>query len=153
VTRVATKINELARELRAFTGRREIINATSRGIRNAVKPARVAIKAAARSMLPKRGGLNVWVSKIGITASIKLTAKKAGVKLKGGRNAQGGRSDMHRIDADGRVRAPSWGRKTRSDWHNVSVTPGFFTRTAAELPDWVDQVDAEIDGALDKIRR
>jgi hypothetical protein len=149
---VATKLNELARELRNFRDSRAIVNATAKGIRAAVRPARAAIKAAARADLPKGGGLNVWVSRISVIASIRLTAQKASVKLKGGRNAQGGRSDMRKIDA-GRVRAPAWGHKTKAAWHNVSVTPGFFTKTAAELPDWREQIDAEVDKALDQIRR
>jgi hypothetical protein len=149
---VATSFDELVRELRAFRERREIINATARGIRAATKPARKAIKRAAKETLPKRGGLNLWVSKISVLAQVRLSGRKAGVKLKGGRNSLGGRSDIAAIDR-GRVRAPSWGHRTRASWHTVSVTPGFFTKTAAELPDWREDVDSEVDKALETLRR
>ncbi len=152
VTAVATTFDQLVAELRAFRESRAVTNACARGIRAAVKPARTAIKAAALNTMPKAGGLNVWVSKISISAQVRLSGRRAGVKLKGGRNSQGGRSDITRIDA-GRVRAPSWGRKTKAAWHNVAVTPGFFTGTAAALPDWRDEVDRAVDDALDTIRR
>jgi hypothetical protein len=149
---VATSFDELVRELRAFRERREIINATARGIRAATKPARKAIKRAAKETLPKRGGLNLWVSKISVLAQVRLSGRRAGVKLKGGRNSLGGRSDIAAIDR-GRVRAPSWGHRTRASWHTVSVTPGFFTKTAAELPDWREDVDREVDKSLETLRR
>lgn len=149
---MATSFDELVRELRAFRDRREIINATARGIRAATKPARKAIKRAAKDTLPKRGGLNLWVSRISVLAQVRLSGKRAGVKLKGGRNSLGGRSDIAAIDR-GRVRAPSWGHRTRASWHTVSVTPGFFTKTAADLPDWREDVDREVDKSLETLRR
>lgn len=149
---MATSFDELVRELKTFRDRKTIINATARGIRKAVVPARKAIKAAARSTLPKSGGLNVWVSKVAVSAQVRLSGNKAGVKLKGGRNSQGGRTDTVKIDS-GRVRAPAWGHKTKAAWHTVTVTPGFFTRTAEELPDWRADVDAEVDRSLDTLRR
>jgi hypothetical protein len=149
---VATSFDELVRELRAFRERREITNATARGIRAATKPARQAIKRAAKDILPKHGGLNLWVSRISVLAQVRLSGSKAGVKLKGGRNSLGGRSDIAAIDR-GRVRAPSWGHRSRASWHTVSVAPGFFTKTAADLPDWRQDVDREVDKALDTLRR
>lgn len=149
---MATSFDELVRELRAFRDRKQIVNATARGIRAATKPARKAIKKAAKDTLPKGGGLNVWVSKISVLAQVRLSGNRAGVKLKGGRNSLGARSDVTAIDK-GRVRAPSWGRRNANSWHTVLVTPGFFTKTAADLPDWRDQVDAEVDKALDTLRR
>lgn len=149
---MATSFEQLVRELKAFDRRREITKAMSKGIRKAVTPARKAIKAAALSTMPKSGGLNVWVSKTRINVQIKTAGRRAGVKLKGGRNSQGGRSDMAAIDR-GRVRAPSWGKRTRASWHTVAVQPGFFTKTATDLPDWRDDVDTEVDQALETLRR
>jgi hypothetical protein len=149
---MATSFDELVRELKGFNQRREVIKAASKGMRAAVKPARKAIKRAAKDTLPKGGKLNLWVSRISILAQVRLSGRRAGVKLKGGRNSTGGRSDINAIDR-GRVRAPSWGRRTKGSWHTVTVTPGFFTKTAAELPDWREQIDAEVDKALDQIRR
>ncbi|HET8716668.1 MAG TPA: hypothetical protein VFM50_02870 [Nocardioidaceae bacterium] len=149
---MATSFDQLVRELAAFRNSRAVVNACARGIRKATKPARKAIKVAARETLPKSGGLNVWVSRISILAQVRLSGRKAGVKLKGGRNSLGGRSDITAIDR-GRVRAPSWGHRNANSWHTVTVKPGFFTDTAAALPDWRTEVDAEVDRALDTIRR
>ena len=149
---MATSFDELVRELRAFRERREVTKATAKGIRKAVVPARKAIKSAAKETMPKRGGLNLWVSRISILAQVRLSGRRAGVKLKGGRNSLGGRSDVNAIDR-GRVRAPSWGHRTKASWHTVTVPPGFFTKTAADLPDWREDVDREVDQALETIRR
>ena len=149
---MATSFDQLVRELKAFDGRREVTKAMGKGIRKAVQPARKAIKKVALSTLPAGGGLNVWVSKTRINVQIKTAGRRAGVKLKGGRNSLGGRSDINAVDR-GRVRAPSWGHRTKASWHTVQVTPGFFTKTAADLPDWREAVDAEVDGALDQLRR
>ena len=149
---MATSFDELVRELKDFDRRREITKAAAAGFRRAVKPARKAIKAKAKDTLPSGGGLNIWVSKISILAQIRWSGRRAGVKLKGGRNSQGDRSDIAAIDR-GRVRAPSWGRRSKGNWHTTTVTAGFFTETAAELPDWRDDIDAEVDKALDQIRK
>lgn len=149
---MATSWDHLVAELQTFRGRRELTKAIGRGLRAATKPARQAIKAAALATLPHGGGLNVWTSKARIVTSIRIGANTGSVKLKGGRNSRGGRSDIRAIDA-GRVRAPTWGHRTAGSWHTVTVTPGFFTHTAAELPDWRDQVDTEVDNALNEIRR
>ncbi len=144
-------IDQLVRELKAFRESKAVVNAAARGIRKAVAPARRAVKKTAKATLPKAGGLNVWVSKAAIRASIRLSGRRAGIKLTGGRNSAGGRSDITAIDK-GRVRAPSWGHRTKAAWHTVEVTPGFFTGTLDELPDWRENIDAEVDRALDTIR-
>lgn len=149
---MAVSVDELVRELRAFDNRREVTKAAARGIRKAVSPARKAIKRAAKDQMPKRGGLNIWVSRISVLAQIRLSGRNPTIKLKGGRNSQKKRSDVNAIDR-GRVRAPSWGRRTHASWHTVTVTPGFFTKTAADLPDWRENVDAELDKTLGQIRR
>lgn len=150
---MATSFDQLVRELRGFDQRREIQKACSAGIRKAVAPARKAVKKAAKNTLPKRGGLNVWVGRTRITAQFRYAGRKAGVKLKGGRDSSDGhRTDIVRIDA-GRVRAPAWGHKTRAGWHNVAVTPGFFSQTLADLPDWRSEVDAAVDASLEQLRR
>lgn len=149
---MAVSVDELVRELRAFNNRREVTKAAAKGIRKAVAPARKAIKRAAKEQMPKRGGLNIWVSRISVLAQIRLSGRNPTIKLKGGRNSLRQRSDINAIDR-GRVRAPSWGHRTSASWHTVTVTPGFFTKTAADLPDWRENVDAELDKTLEQIRR
>lgn len=148
---MAISVDQLVAELRGFDGRREIVKAIGKGVRKGVPAVRKAIRARALNTLPHRGGLGAWVAKTKIVASIKFTSRSGSVKLKGGRNSLGSRSDIKRID-DGRVRAPSWGHKTRASWHNQSVTPGFFTEPAAAAKDWHDDVDRAVDEALESLR-
>lgn len=144
-------IDELVRELKAFRESKAVINAAARGIRKAVVPARRAVRKSAKTTLPKGGGLNLWVSKAAIRASVRLSGRKAAIKITDGRNSTTGRSDITAIDR-GKVRAPSWGHRTKASWHTVAVTPGFFTKTLDELPDWRENIEAEVDKALDTIR-
>lgn len=147
-----TSFEHLAAELRYFDSRREIVNAMRKGLRSSAGPARKRIKAAAKEWLPKEGGLAAWVAKLSVTAAVRVTGRKAGVTLKGGRNSQGARSDIRAIDA-GRVRHPEWGRRYSGAWHLQTVRPGFFTETAATDAGWADGVDREVDQALNKLRR
>lgn len=149
---VAT-VGELVSELRRFSNRREIIKAISKGIRRPVPAVRKAIRAHAVDILPSGGGLGAWVAAARINVAVKLTGyKSVGIRLKGGRNSRGGRSDLAVIDR-GRVRAPSWGRRGQGDWHVQAVTPGFFTTPAADAEQWRRAVDDAVDGTLDQLRQ
>lgn len=145
-------LDDLIRDLRRFEGRKELVKELRKKIRKPIPDVRKSIRRRALDTLPERGGLNVWVSKIRITAVIKLAGRAAGVKLKGGRNSEGGRSDVNRIDA-GRVRAPSWGRKGAGQWHTQTVTAGFFTEPATEAVAWRNACVEAIDEAAEVIRR
>lgn len=150
---MAVSVDQLVRELRSFDQRGEIIKAMKAGIRKPVPAVRKAIRAHAVAILPKSGGLGAWVAQTRINVEVKLTGyKRVGIRLKGGRNSTGGRSDVNAIDR-GRVRAPSWGHRTMASWHTVTVQPGWFTEPAAESDQWIAAVDREIDGALDQLRR
>jgi len=145
-------IDDLVRDLRRFENRKTLLTHLRAEIRKPVPAVRKSIKARALAILPHRGGLNVWVSKVRITAVIKTAGRSAGVKLKGGRSSTGGKSDMRRIDG-GRVRAPSWGRRGPGSWHNQSVPSGFFTEPASEAREWRAAAVTAVDRALDTIRR
>jgi hypothetical protein len=149
---VAGSLDQLVRDIRGFEGRREVLKALRARIRKPVPEIRKAIKARALDTLPGRGGLNVWVAAIRIGTTIKLSGRAAGVRLRGGRNSTGGRSDVKRIDR-GRVRAPSWGRRTRGSWHTQTVPAGFFTKPAADVGPWRAECVAAVDEALEVIRR
>lgn len=143
----------VAAQLKGFDDRREVLKAMRKGLREPVGPIRKAIKARARADLPARGGLNRWVASTRVTAAIKIGARRIEMKLKGGRNSAGGRSDIAAIDR-GRVRAPSWGRKGAGQWHTQNVRAGFFTDPAAAAkPQILDAVDDAVDQALDAIRK
>lgn len=149
---MATSVEQLILELRSFDGRREIVKAMGKAVRAGAPKVRAKIKAVALATLPSGGGLNIWVARISITIRVKLSGRSAGIFLRGGRNSVGGRSDINAIDR-GRVRAPSWGHRSAAAWHTVTVTPGFFTKTAAEASEWHSEVDQAVDAALEQLRR
>jgi hypothetical protein len=143
----------VAAELRAFDGRREVVKAMRKGLREPLPAIRKTIRARALTTLPARGGLGRWVAAARVNASIKINSRRVSMLLRGGRNSAGGRSDMAAIDR-GRVRAPSWGHRTRSSWHTVRVAPGYFREPAAAAADTVNgAIDRAVDGALDQLRR
>lgn len=139
-------------ELKAFDDRRAVLKAMRQGLRKPVPAIRQAIKDRALSTMPKRGGLNAWVASIRITSPVKVNSRQVSLKLKGGRNSKGGRSDISAIDR-GRVRAPSWGRKGAGAWHTQTVPTGFFREPAADAAgDVLTAIDGAVDTALDTLR-
>jgi hypothetical protein len=149
---MAVTAQQLAAELRAFDGRRAVVQAARRGIMRAVPSVRDRIRSFAVANLPSSGGLGRWVAAARVSVQIRYAGRSAGVRLRGARKSARNKSDLTGIDA-GRVRAPSWGHRTAASWHSQTVTPGWFTQPAGEDRGFRDHVDAEIDLALDTIRR
>jgi len=150
---MGTSLQEFARELKTFDDRRVVLKALRTAIRKPFPAVRARIKASALATLPKRGGLNAWVAATKVSLSVKATTgRSAGVIVKGGRNSTGGRSDIRAIDR-GRVRAPSWGHRTRASWHTVAVAPGFFTTPVVEAEEWREEIDRSVDAAFETLRR
>lgn len=148
-------LDELIRDLRHFDRRREVTNHLARELRKPVPDVRKAIRQRAIDILPRRGGFGVWVSKLSITAQVKLQGRNAGVRLKGKRKGYPDdepKVDLRRLD-QGMARHPSWGRRAKSDWHLQRVTPGFFTGPASEVDQWRDAAIKAIDNAVEVIRR
>lgn len=149
---MATDIDQFVRELRSFNDRKVILKELRVGIRRPFPAVRKSIKSRALDTLPKRGGLNRWAASTRITLMTRFSGRKAGVTVKGGRNSAGGRSDIRALDR-GRVRAPSWGRKHKGDWHTVLVPDGFFTEPVTEAKEWRDEIVSSVDRATQQIRR
>lgn len=149
---MANSLDALIADLKRFDGRKEVVKQLRAEIRKPVPVVRKAIRARALATLPKGGGLNKWVAATRISAQIKLSGRSAGVRLKGGRNSTGGRSDIRSIDR-GRLRAPTYGHRGRKAWHTQKVTPGFFTKPTTETDEWRKAALAAVDKALDTIRR
>lgn len=120
----AKKIQAIAIALRHMGEDRTIINEMTKRIRRAAGPLRAAVKSMARAILPKLGGLGVWVSRANIRVSVKRSSRYAGVSLFVGKDSIHGRTDMVAIDA-GKVRHPTYGN--RKHWSLQAVTPGFAT--------------------------
>lgn len=145
-------LDDLIRDLKTFEGKKEVVKQLRKEIRKPVPLVRKAIRRNALDTMPSSNGLNVWVSKISISARIRVSGRTAGVKLRGGRNSQKKRSDIRRIDR-GKVRAPSWGRRKRGSWHTQTVPSGFFTEPATQATEWRKACVTAVDNALDTIRR
>jgi hypothetical protein len=149
---MAGSLAELVRDLKGFEARKEVTRQLRKELRAPIPGVRAAIRRRALATMPRRGGLNRWVAQVRVTAAVKFSGRSAGVRLKGGRNSTGGRSDIRAIDR-GRVRAPSWGRRSRGAWHNQTVPAGFFTGPATEVDQWRDACVKAVDNALETISR
>ncbi len=148
---MAISADELAALLRAFNGRRQVVQAARRGLNRAVPGVRAAIREHAVATLPAAGGLGRWAAAARIGVKISYAARSAGIRLTGGRKSLTDKSDLTRLDA-GRARAPSWGHRTKASWHTVAVTPGWFTEPAAADEGFRDHVDDEVDKILGVLR-
>ena len=89
-------------------------------IRVAAKPAVEATRQAARSTLPKGGGLNEYIAVEKIKVSTRLTGPSVGVRI----IAQSGQWSGDQSE----VRHPVFGHRNRR-WTTTKVTPGWFTGT------------------------
>lgn len=144
-------VHALVRSLRGFSRNSEVIKAVRAELRKPVDPVRKRIRMTALVTLPHSGGLNSWVAGTKITAAVEFKAKAVTIRLRGGRNSlTGKRSDIRSIDR-GRTRHPTFGRRHRGMWFVTTVTPGFFTKTAGESPEWAAAIDAGIKVALEKL--
>jgi hypothetical protein len=150
---VAVNIQQFARELKVFEGRKLVLKSLRAAIRKPFPSVRARIRARAKATLPKAGRLNAWAAAVRINLAVKATTgRSAGVIVKGGRNSAGGRSDVRALDR-GRVRAPSWGRRGPGQWHTQQVTPGFFTTPVVEATEWHAEIERAVDAAFDTVRR
>lgn len=148
-------LDDLIRDLRRFEGRKEVTNALARKARGPVPAIRKAIRRRAVEWLPSSGGFGKWVSRLSVTAAVRLQGRAAGISLKGRRRGfadKQPKADLRRID-QGRAAHPSWGRRGEGQWHFQTVKPGFFTEPAAGTDEWRKAVVDAVDEALEVIRR
>lgn len=148
---MAESIEAYIQEVEAFERTRAVVRALQIELKKPIPVVRKAIRARAIATLPKAGQLNDWVAAIKVTSTQETLARSVRVRLKGGRNSKGGRSDIKRLDA-GRVRAPSWGRRTAASWHTVNVAPGFFTEPVTDSDEWLKAAERALDRATEAIR-
>lgn len=118
----AEQLRALAVDLRAAgeegKGLRRALLASMRA---AGKPLAEAARESARSVLPKRGGLNEWVADSKFAVRNSLTGSKVGMRIV----ATKGKHDLDDIDK-GSLRHPVYGN--RKKWVGQSVASGFFTK-------------------------
>ncbi len=147
---MGVSFEEFANELRAFDGRKEIVNEIRRDFRTGLPPFLKKVRANAISMLPARGGLGSWVAKSKATIKFRDTGRSAGFKVKLSRKTSKDRAELEALDESGRVRHPLYGN--RAYWYGQQVAALFFT-TAWDQYDWAKRADDAMDRALDKIRK
>lgn len=129
---------------------RTIVNEMTIEIRQAVPPIRKAIRDSALASLPSAGGLNRWVAKAGVRASVNRGPRTAGVNLVAGRNSARRRSDLKALDRSGRLRHPLFGN--RGYWFTQRVKPGWFSEpAAAQADDFRDVVTKAVNAAARKV--
>jgi hypothetical protein len=114
------------------------------GVRVAAAPAPQAVKASARAVLPKGGGLNEYVASSRIGVRTRLTGKSVGVRIAGTK----GDHNLWRIDA-GHVRHKVFGRWVEGV-PDQPVTPGFFTKPLEAVE---PKVTAAVIGVIYATRR
>lgn len=151
-----TSFEEFAAELRAFEGKKEIVNEIRRELR---KPALLAdlrkrVRWNAVGVLPTRGGLNAWVAKAPLSIQFRDSGRTAGLRVKMSRKkGKGkGKAELERLDDAGAVRHPLFG--DRRHWFAQQVASKFFSNVWDQYSDrWIKAADDAFDRALDKIRR
>jgi len=121
------------------------------GLRAGVRPVIPALRAAALSELPKKGGLNEWVAASKLTVRNRLSPFTAGVQIvnqsKAGSSRRGGSGQVQFGSDKGVVRHPVFGHTDRK-WTETKVHAGWFTDTIEQhLP----QVTAEITVVMAKV--
>ena len=117
------------------------------GIRAGVRPLIALNRAAAREMLPKKGGLNELVAKATETITVQTAGNNIGVRVSVGNKNPGPRA----TDA-GHVRHPLFG--DRRHWYDEPVKPGWFSATMHKnSPSTEPFVRAAMQRVLDKVER
>jgi hypothetical protein len=143
-------MEEFAAELRAFDGRREVVNSIRRELREPLPELRKDFRANAKAILPGSGGLGAWVASARITVRFRDAGRSAGVSIKVSRKAgDGDKADLKALDDSGAIRHPLYGN--RGHWYGQSVPAGVFT-SVWDGTRWLERVDAAFDRALDEIR-
>lgn len=103
-------------------GRGELRKELNKGLRESVKPLVRKTRSAARSDLPKRGGLASQVAKEPQRVQVRTGQRTAGVRLVVARKRGAARSTNR-----GRLRHPVFGNRDR--WVTQTVKPGWFDDT------------------------
>lgn len=115
------------------------------GIRSAATPAVEAARAAARSNLPHRGGLNAEVAASSIKVVTRVSGQKVGVRIV----ARGPGRSANR----GTIRHPVFGN--RNNWVNQPIAnPGWFDRTLENAtPDVLTKITAAMEAVAQEATR
>lgn len=144
-----TSFEEFANELRAFDGKREVVNEIRKDLRKGVPELRSNVRKNAVAILPAGGGLGAWVAKAAFTVRFQDTGRRAGVRIKVSRKSGKGKAALTSLDETGSVRHPRFGH--RDHWYSQRVAENFFT-SQWEKAKWLELAEQAFDRALQKIR-
>lgn len=138
------QLRELGRQLKA-AGQVELRKELLRSIRVASVPLREDIRESARTVLPRRGGLNRWVAGAKVTSRTRLTGRSVGVQIV----AKSGKHDLNDLDLTGEIRHPVFGHRS-GKWVSQTVTAGFFTKSINEHG---ETVASAVEAAIERVTR
>lgn len=114
------------------------------GIRDGAKPITAAVKASARTDLPRRGGLAALIGKSSVRVQTKTAARTAGVRI-----VATNEHNIYGMDR-GQLRHPTFGN--RGAWVSQSIRSGWFTDPIDKAADGLRvHVAAAIDRAADQL--
>lgn len=138
-------------------GAKDLQRELSKGIRDAVKPAKAAIRQSALDTLPSRGGLNERVANRVAPRIRRSTSGRGGSGVRLIAIGKRGMKEIVRLDR-GELRHPVWPRadQTRGEWTWVdqAITPGFWTKPLEALaPEIRREVLASMEAVAKKIDR
>jgi len=119
------------------TLRRELL----RGLKAGAEPLVVAVADAARSQLPKRGGLNEQVAGQKVKVQVRTGARTAGVRL------TTTAPDTSQTDS-GFVRHPTFGNRKKWVTQRIPAAKGWWSKT---LADGGPAVQPELTAVMDRI--
>lgn len=100
----------------------------SKAVQDAAKPLIPLVRAAAEANLPKHGGLNRRIARKSYRAQARTGAKTAGVRIVGSKVDP-------RINSEGRVAHPVFGRPGSTVVQNVPTAKGYFDETLSNSAD------------------
>jgi hypothetical protein len=140
--RGADQLAKLAKDLRS-AGEKDLSKELNQSIREAVEPAKINIRAAARRDLPHRGGFSRKVASMRFTARV---SSRNGLRLTASHRYQ-----LKLID-QGSVRHPLFG--DRDHWYITRFRSGIFTNAWEEnAPETRNKVNEAAQRVADKIGR
>lgn len=143
---LATLARRLARTSPAIT------RAARREIDKPLPVIRARVKKSALGKLPKSGGLNAWAAAAHLTAQVRTAGDTVTANLLVHRTSLHKASDLRALDR-GRVRHPSWGRRSSNDWHVQLVPAKVYSEPIAASPEWRRAVVRAAETAEDVITR
>ena len=122
----AADLRLLSMRLRA-TGQTGLMRNVRAAVRAETIPAREAVRAMLREVMPHEGGLNEWLARSTITSVVLTGPKTAGVEIRGSKRGH----DIRSINRTGKVRhptrkGPGWRDTNREIWRDTPVPAGWW---------------------------